>query len=188
MEIYKSIEYKGYTFSVSNEGNVEHQNCKGIRRLHKNSSGYLSFTIGNKLFLAHRLVALAHVDNPHNKLFVNHKDGDKLNINATNLEWVTKSENELHSVRVLGNQRNIDGFAKNWKNSVNNRKVALFTLNGDLICTFDSCVKAANYLKVSPSSVGNHLKGRTKTTANHTLRYVSQKYKSNKVKYESKEV
>jgi len=34
---------------------------------------------------------------------VNHRDGDKLNNQSKNLQWVTRSENIRHSVQVLGN-------------------------------------------------------------------------------------
>lgn len=47
----------------------------------------------------HRLVATIYVPNPNGKLEVNHKDGNKKNCHASNLEWVTSSENGLHSFR-----------------------------------------------------------------------------------------
>ena len=74
----------------------------------KSKSGYLivSFCIdgvkSNKT--VHRLVARAFIPNESNKPQVNHKDGNKHNNHIDNLEWMTCSENGLHSYHVLGNK------------------------------------------------------------------------------------
>lgn len=52
----------------------------------------------------HRLVALAFIPNPDNHGEVNHKDGDKRNSRAENLEWCTTQHNALHSAQMRLNK------------------------------------------------------------------------------------
>jgi hypothetical protein len=47
----------------------------------------------------HRLVGMTFISNPNNYPIINHKDENKMNNKLDNLEWVTSSENRIHSVR-----------------------------------------------------------------------------------------
>lgn len=60
-------------------------------------------TLGfSKRFTVHALVAKAFLGECPAGLEHNHKDGDKSNARPENLEFVTRSQNQQHSVDVLG--------------------------------------------------------------------------------------
>lgn len=87
--------------SMTKDG-VPYQITVGGRwlRNHKSSS-YMQAVLcvdGKKSMpMVHRLVAAAFVENPRGYPEVNHKDGNKLNNHANNLEWVTRSMNNKHA-------------------------------------------------------------------------------------------
>jgi hypothetical protein len=64
---------------------------------------YNQVSVNDITYQTHRLVVLAfYGPPPFEKAVVNHKDGNKRNNYADNLEWCTSSHNELHSYHVLG--------------------------------------------------------------------------------------
>lgn len=99
-EIWKLIDEKiPPIYQISNYGRVRKEIYKdeyAILRLSK-SGGYITISIEGKQFRVHTLVAKAFLDNPLNKPYVNHKDGNKQNNSVDNLEWCTPSENTQHA-------------------------------------------------------------------------------------------
>ena len=62
--------------------------------------GLCSINQRRHCFKVHRLVALGFIPNPTGAKEVNHKNGDKADNSAGNLEWATRSENILHAFRT----------------------------------------------------------------------------------------
>lgn len=69
------------------------------------SNGYPTVTLWDNGKLkrtetVHRLVAETFLKNPLKKGYINHKNGIKIDNRTQNLEWVTCSENQRHSIRT----------------------------------------------------------------------------------------
>lgn len=110
-------------YSVSNTGKVRNDKRNKVKVPVKTNTGYAKTDLykdGKRTCRrTHRLVGEAFIPNPENKPEINHKDGNKLNNNADNLEWVTRSENEKHAfdtglARITENHHH--GRPKGFKN------------------------------------------------------------------------
>ena len=104
------LGYEGL-YLVSEDGEIMTMPRGGkdahVLKLHNVGRGYKQVLLysadgSSARYLVHRLVATAFCEMRKDATEVNHIDGNKSNNRASNLEWVTKSENMIHSSRVLG--------------------------------------------------------------------------------------
>lgn len=103
MEQWKDIKNYEEYYEISSLGRVRNKRTGNILNGDINSIGYrrvFLYSPITKRFFVHRLVAYHFVDGYQENLVVNHKDGNKLNNQADNLEWVTRSENDLHAFKM----------------------------------------------------------------------------------------
>ena len=112
-EEWRDIEgYEG-RYQISDRGRVKalphrqpgaYSNKEIIRKQTHDTYGYpivsLSKNGKTKTFTVHRLVAKAFIPNPDNLKEVNHKDEDKDNNSANNLEWCTTKYNLTYGHRL----------------------------------------------------------------------------------------
>lgn len=98
MKIYKDSNY-----SIHPDGQVQNLKTGKFLKTHGNGKGYhkVHLIIEGKLksLYIHRLVAETYVRKPQKSHCnqVNHRDGDKSNNCADNLEWLTNGENQRHA-------------------------------------------------------------------------------------------
>ena len=183
MENWRTIEGTNGNYSVSDLGNVrrnEHYtevtpgNFSHYKeRLLKpttESSGYLvvKLQVGKKAIVKkiHRLVAETFIPNTNNFPCVNHKDENRQNNCANNLEWCTYKENANYGTR---NER---------LQKASGIRVAQYTLDGRLVKIWDSISQASQYFGCKSTSsirrVCKKEKGR-RSYKGFVWRYVDQK-------------
>lgn len=108
MEIFKDVPWWNWSYQVSNLWKVKSFKHNAKWRLLKYKPHLwwyklVSFSENNKqtTFSIHRLVMLTFVWERPKWLDINHKNWIKHDNRLENLEYCTRSENELHSYKVL---------------------------------------------------------------------------------------
>lgn len=176
-EIWKETSYNS-NYMISNYGRVMRiHKCKRSIILKQKQKNYLCVNLGcngkTKTILVHRLVALAFIDNPLDKPMVNHIDGNKYNNCVSNLEWCTRQENAIHSVKVLGNIPPISSRILINQFGVNNlrAKPVLQIKDGNILAEYECIHDAALEIGVSHSGISRCCNGKQKLSKGFEWKY-----------------
>lgn len=162
-EIWKEIAGYNGRYEVSNMGRIrsyaqDRKNGK-IKLGNETAKGYLTILLydgrgGSKWIPVHRLVASAFLDNPDNLPQVNHKDENKKNNCADNLEWCTNEYNYHYGTRT-------ERAAKaNRCNPATSRRVYSIDQNGNKTY-YDSINEAERVTGLCHANISRTLKGRS---------------------------
>lgn len=163
-EVWKDVPgYEGL-YQVSNLGRLKRTFRNGKENIligKKDKYGYTAVILSKnqrkKHCLLHRLVAGVFVLNPENKPEVNHKDRNKRNNVADNLEWATGSENVKHA------------FATGRK--IHKRPIVQYTRNMDVVSCWDSIREAGQTLNISEKNIVSCCNGRLLSAGGYVWRY-----------------
>ena len=178
-EIWKDIkDYEGL-YQVSNLGRVKHLEFTRLNPLtggisiikekilkqNLTSFGYLSVALykneKKKWYFVHRLVANAFIPNPDDLPIINHKDENKVNNCADNLEWCDYLYNNLYNNK----------HKKSWV------KVKQLDKNNNIINIFESITEASKKTNIIQCEISNCLHNRQKTAGGYYWQYYKEEKK-----------
>lgn len=179
-EIWKDVNGLEQWYEVSNKGRIRrkdrivksgkgwHREIKSdILKMRTHVSGYKTVHLrvneigyNRSTVRVHRLVAEAFVPNPNNYPCVNHKDENKANNNADNLEWCTIAMNNSYGTRperVLKRQRygneHFEGTA-----------IAEIDENDNIVKAWRSMSDISRAYGISVQTIHTNCNGKTKAT------------------------
>lgn len=145
-ELWKYIPSFEGIYQISNFGRLKSfkKNPNGyILKQTNKKGGYFAVVLScfdkKRHTRIHRLVAESFIPNIHNKYEVNHKDMNKQNNHVDNLEWVTKSENNIHASK-LKPEKNFGMIRYN--QIIHPKTILQFDFENNLIAEFNNSKEA----------------------------------------------
>ena len=147
-------------YAITENGQVYSYYSKRFLKQEIAKNGYARVYLDGKHYLTHRLVAEAYIPNPENLPCVNHKNHDRADNRASNLEWCSYQYNNKYS-------NCIEAMAASHK-----KPVKQLTLGGELIKVWDSAADADKGLGIT--GVYRGANGTRKTVGGFRWEYVNE--------------
>ena len=157
----KNFEFGGITYLVCSNGDIFGPTGKQLKP-RENADGYVVVTMGNKRIrrstqFVHRVVAELFLPNPQNLSDVDHLDGNRMNPDKDNLEWVTHEENVKRAYERGGHVGRVTG-EKNPKARLTPEMVLNLRAEYKTGVTIQEMVDKYGY---PWNTIGNAVKGKT---------------------------
>lgn len=169
MSLFKTIPGAS-AYSITNEGKIKNNvSDKFLMPSNSSSESYPSITLvldnnERKTYYIHTLVAKLFINNPDNKPFVNHIDGNKKNFHYSNLEWITASENVKH------------WHDSKDEKSLNTKGVIQLDMNGNELARFKSIKEASEKTNSNQSRITQVCRGNEISSGGYKWRYIEDNY------------
>lgn len=174
-----AVAIQGYPrYMITPEGMVWSNFTDKYLQFNYSQTGYASVELfnhdGSKRLLVHRLVATAFIPNPNNFPCVNHKDENRANNKASNLEWCTYryNSNYGHCQERIKKNRHVspEKMRKFQHAGTLSRQRSVIDLDTGIVYPSAAAANKAIGKNVRISSV---CKGKRKTAAGHRWAYVN---------------
>lgn len=179
-EEWRDISGTNGYYQVSNYGNVRSCGKSGYHEMRQrtNTQGYnrvfLSVPVHRRAFV-HRLVAAAFIPNPDNLPIVNHKDFNRKNCRADNLEWTTLQGNYDYSAK-RGRYKRTEIWRERLTTTLRKtmgKPIIGTPINGGEEIVLSSLNQCRQY-GFQPSCVSNVCSGKRAQTGEYKWRYADE--------------
>lgn len=173
----KDIPWYEWLYAITEDGRIfSKKNSKFLKPRNIQGYYYTTLCIGwlCKQFRIHRLVALTYIENTDKKPEVNHKNWLRADNRVENLEWCTRSENQIHAYsnwlqKTTDKQRN--WASKLWK--MKWLPILQIDKLNNIVAKHTSISSASRLTSIGRKSISNCLCGLSKSAWRFQWNYLN---------------
>lgn len=180
-----AVPVKGFErYTIERDGTIVNTETGHVLKAIIGTNGYAHADLydgqgSHKMMLVHRLVAEHFIPNPDNMPCVNHKDENRHNNDASNLEWCTYRYNINYGTAQARKRERMDAFYKSEKiketarenGSKVSKPVVQMTKDGSFIRSYRSGKEAARETGTDHGHLLDCCAGKRKTAGGYVWKY-----------------